>query len=275
MSSEARIEANRQNAQHSTGPATEEGKARSSRNAMKHGFFARDLLLPGESEKEFHELVEGLLMRMAPRDVYEVNIVDQIIADMWKLRRVRSAEHQLMLKRDRAMRDSTGTSSSEPGRLLLAALCDSENPELDRLHRYERRLLKSLQHNMRELRRCREDDSWTSEDPCDAIRSLIEQHTRPNLHTQFNPPPADAAPQPVDNSPAIGSDASSDAAKPATTQPPTTHTTDAERPPGAGGSDAGVGDPQIVQNEPNAELVAGPAVDPHSKSDRQFHRLRR
>jgi hypothetical protein len=270
MSTAAQIEANRLNAQSSTGPATDDGKAKSSRNAIKHGFFARDLLLPGESEKEFHELVEGLLVRMAPRDVYEVNIVDQIIADMWKLRRVRSAEHQLMLKRDRAMRESTGISSSEPGRLLLAALSDVENPELDRLHRYERRLLKSLHHNMHELRRCREDDSWTYENPCDAIRSLIEQHTRPNLHTQFNPPPAEQPPQPVDNSPAIGSDASSDAATPATTQP-----TDADRPSGAGGNDAGGGDPQIVRNEPNPELVAGQAVDPHAKGDGQLRRLRR
>jgi hypothetical protein len=36
--SPARLAANRANAQHSTGPRTPEGKARSSRNAVKHGF---------------------------------------------------------------------------------------------------------------------------------------------------------------------------------------------------------------------------------------------
>ena len=40
MSSQAQIAANRANAQLSTGPRTEEGKAASSRNAYRHGLFA-------------------------------------------------------------------------------------------------------------------------------------------------------------------------------------------------------------------------------------------
>ena len=41
MSTENQIEANRQNAQLCTGPKTEEGKARSSQNALKTGIYAK------------------------------------------------------------------------------------------------------------------------------------------------------------------------------------------------------------------------------------------
>jgi hypothetical protein len=53
MASERQIAANRQNAKRSRGPKTEHGKARSSRNALRHGFSARKYLLAGESWEEY------------------------------------------------------------------------------------------------------------------------------------------------------------------------------------------------------------------------------
>jgi hypothetical protein len=43
-----------------TGPRTRQGKARSKRNALKHGVFAKDVVLPDESDAEFHALLDGL-----------------------------------------------------------------------------------------------------------------------------------------------------------------------------------------------------------------------
>ena len=49
--------ANQANAELSTGPRTEEGKARSSQNSLKHGVFAKTIVLPGESQlKALREL---------------------------------------------------------------------------------------------------------------------------------------------------------------------------------------------------------------------------
>ena len=55
--SPARLTANVANSQHSTGPRTQEGKARSSQNACKHGLSAREVIIaPGEQE-EFQQLL--------------------------------------------------------------------------------------------------------------------------------------------------------------------------------------------------------------------------
>ena len=51
MPTEAQRKANRQNAKKSTGPRTEEGKARSSQNGLKHGLLARDAVMADEEAK--------------------------------------------------------------------------------------------------------------------------------------------------------------------------------------------------------------------------------
>ena len=53
MATQSQIEANRRNAQKSTGPRSEEGKQTSARNATKFGLFSRHVLLPGDDEAEF------------------------------------------------------------------------------------------------------------------------------------------------------------------------------------------------------------------------------
>ena len=60
-------ERNKANAQHSTGPVTEEGKAASARNSTKHGIFAQTTtLLPGESQ-EVYDCFQGQPILAASR----------------------------------------------------------------------------------------------------------------------------------------------------------------------------------------------------------------
>ncbi len=53
MSTTEQINANRQNAQKSTGPKTNEGKAAVSKNAVKHGLFAAEAVIEGENQTEY------------------------------------------------------------------------------------------------------------------------------------------------------------------------------------------------------------------------------
>ena len=58
--SEAKLEANRRNAQKSTGPRTEAGKKRSSLNAVTHGLRAETLVLLDEDPQVLEDRRDGL-----------------------------------------------------------------------------------------------------------------------------------------------------------------------------------------------------------------------
>ena len=59
--SQARIEANRQNALKSTGPKTAEGKAASSKNAVQHGLTGTGAALPEVMERRVRVLTDALV----------------------------------------------------------------------------------------------------------------------------------------------------------------------------------------------------------------------
>jgi len=92
----AQIEANRRNAQLSTGPKTPEGKAASSLNATKYGILARQLIIQSqylqESPEEFQNFWTEHHQHLAPVGPLEEMLVDQIVALSWRMRRVRAAE---------------------------------------------------------------------------------------------------------------------------------------------------------------------------------------
>ena len=88
MATDRQIEANRQNAQLSTGPRSAEGKQRVAANALKHGLTGRQIVLPNENPDEFDAFRRALRDDFDPRGMLEEVLVDKIVADAWRLRRV-------------------------------------------------------------------------------------------------------------------------------------------------------------------------------------------
>lgn len=92
MTTEKQIEANKKNALMSTGAVTDEGKALVSQNAVKHGIFAKDLIIAAgdgkEDEQEYRELLNGLVVSLNPSGQMECLLVEKIAVDFWRLRRV-------------------------------------------------------------------------------------------------------------------------------------------------------------------------------------------
>jgi hypothetical protein len=81
MSTEAQINANRANAEHSSGPKSEEGKAASSRNHFSHGLCTYDtifFILPFESPDAYSILRATLLSEHRPETETEHILVDRM-----------------------------------------------------------------------------------------------------------------------------------------------------------------------------------------------------
>lgn len=85
MSSDRKIEANRANAQSSTGPQTEEGKAAASQNARKHGLSAASIFIPPGREDEFKELYSDFFHEIRPVGPLQAEYFDQLIHARWNL----------------------------------------------------------------------------------------------------------------------------------------------------------------------------------------------
>jgi len=79
MASQRQIEANRLNAQASTGPRTAEGKAASSGNALTHGLTARTVLLAGEDPEGYRPLRESMIAELGPEGALESELVAQTV----------------------------------------------------------------------------------------------------------------------------------------------------------------------------------------------------
>ena len=89
MASEKKIEANRRNAQKSTGPKSAEGKSQSRFNALKHGMRANLLVLPGEDGEEFQARVDGWTDDLKPRNQREQYLIERAARVSWQLDRIK------------------------------------------------------------------------------------------------------------------------------------------------------------------------------------------
>ena len=75
LSTEERRKVCQANASHSTGPKSPEGKARSSRNALRHGLTAEVLALPGDDPRDIQELKDAYIAAHQPETPDECALV--------------------------------------------------------------------------------------------------------------------------------------------------------------------------------------------------------
>ena len=92
MSSDKKIEANRRNAQRSTGPKTSAGKTRAAQNAITHGLTARRFLLPWEDAEAFADLIAGFDAEYCPMGAVETALVYEAAGCTWRLQRAHEME---------------------------------------------------------------------------------------------------------------------------------------------------------------------------------------
>jgi hypothetical protein len=95
MSSQAQVAANQANAQLSTGPKTEDGKAKSSRNALKTGLTGHTILVPTDQAQLYEEHLLAYAERLDPQGDRETELVQSIADCRWRIARIPSLESAL------------------------------------------------------------------------------------------------------------------------------------------------------------------------------------
>jgi len=101
MATDKQMEANQANAQKSTGPRTAEGKAKSRRNALKHGLTSDKELLPVEDEKLYNERLARWMGEVEPETDIECFLVESAVTASVRLDRCKRHERAEMKRRRR------------------------------------------------------------------------------------------------------------------------------------------------------------------------------
>jgi hypothetical protein len=186
MASAAQITANRANAQLSTGPRTEAGKAAVAQNRVTHGLASREFfLIPGESCEEFNQLLAEYTAEHQPAGPTESFLVRELAQAQWKLRRIAEIESGLL--------DGGGSPLAE---LFRADAADSQ--AILKLSRYENAIRRNWYKALAELRALRRESTRAS-----AVQARCERAQADNRFTRLleeaTTIPA-APPQPVNSS---------------------------------------------------------------------------
>lgn len=87
MVSAKQLQANRNNAQNSTGPKTPSGKQTSSRNALRHGLAAQHFVVDGEDPERVEEMLLQLIEKYQPDSPDEILLLERIVHCMMNRQR--------------------------------------------------------------------------------------------------------------------------------------------------------------------------------------------
>jgi len=96
MTSLRQIESNRRNAQRSTGPKTQSGKARASQNAVRHGLTAETVIGPLEDPADYRAFEQSVTIGYYAETAVERELVLRLASLLWRLRRATSVETGLL-----------------------------------------------------------------------------------------------------------------------------------------------------------------------------------
>ena len=146
------IEANRRNAQKSTGPRSVAGKAVSSRNALKSGIDARSECIYDEDIEALEELKREYLARFQPATPEERLYVDTLIRDDWRLRRFARIDAEILEhEMDTAFSPSKTAAAGQ-----AFSLCHTTLARLQRRIEQTERSYKNALHELERLQRSRQ-----------------------------------------------------------------------------------------------------------------------
>src|SRR4051794_29071829 len=157
MATAKQIEANRRNAQKSTGPKTEEGKSKSRINALEHGLGAIHVPLPHEDPNELPHILGGLMETYQPANAQEQMLVHNIASAYLRMQRASRFEAALINGHIVSVKRKHGK-SPDPGPdddigVILAMADENLEQAFFLLERYEKRATSAYYKGIETLRK--------------------------------------------------------------------------------------------------------------------------
>ena len=157
--SESQREANRANAQHSTGPRTEAGKSRSRLNATRHGLTGQFFVLTEDDRLAYQTFEAGMLASLKPQGTEESQLAISIAQDHWRINRSRAIEFNSLGLGHHEHSEDHDTNSPEVEAAIAQAQTFRRDPQyFATLALYETRINRTIARNRKdltELQRCR------------------------------------------------------------------------------------------------------------------------
>jgi hypothetical protein len=158
-----RADINRANAQHCTGPRTEDGKRRSSLNALRHGLTGQTIVLPSEDLAAYQRHTQRFSEDLQPKGVVEEQLVQALSDASWRLNRVAALENNLLsLAVFQPPPITTGHPEAQEA-IALAQNLHEHTRTLATLSMHGQRLSRQFEQTLRLLREIQADRRYTEE----------------------------------------------------------------------------------------------------------------
>jgi hypothetical protein len=151
MSTRRQRAASRANGQKSQGPITPQGKANSRYNALKHGIDSQQQIMFTESAEDLAQLAAEYHELYTPANADERFLVDTLVNNEWRLRRLRCVEADLW----RAANNLFIESHPEIAEASAGDAFAASGPVFDRLQRIMNACQRQYHHARQELQAIR------------------------------------------------------------------------------------------------------------------------
>ena len=150
--SEAQLLANLRNAQKSTGPRTEPGKAHSSMNARRHGLTGQFFVMNEADRLAYETFEKGLIASLKPVGAYEHQLAVSISQDQWRINRSRAIEfNTLGLGHEERKAAALANTPEVEAAITQARTWHHEHPGLTNISLYETRVNRMISKNEKRL----------------------------------------------------------------------------------------------------------------------------
>ena len=183
MISVEKLEANRENAQHSTGPKTEEGKRISSMNACRHGLTGQTIVMPEEDMAAYNAFVTKMVTTLDTADPVEQQLAVTWASCQWRINRASAIEENLL-----TIGNITGAAAHlqvEDERVQVALSNTKtflkESQQFARIAIYSHRLVNQAEKILKQLKQLQADRKYRQMKELPELAEIYKLHREQGL----------------------------------------------------------------------------------------------